>query len=243
MKASPRQQSLLLDLQELDNALARLRRKREQLPERAELAGLQDETSQAKQAFMEVQRELDAQQAEIARIESDVEMVRQRMQRDEELLAISSAPKEAQALQQEIETLTRRRAELEDRELEMMEAGEQTQARFAEASAVLAEVEQKGQGLQQAIASDEQAIDAELASVADERAGLSAELQRDLLEHYEQLRGRLGVGVARLRGKVSEASNMELAPAELADILAAPADELVHCPQTGAILVRVESTE
>jgi len=55
----------------------------------------------------------------------------------------------------------------------------------------------------------------------------------------QSLRGRIGIGAARLRGRVSEASNMELAPAELTDILAMAPDELVHCPQSGAILVRV----
>lgn len=238
MKASPRQQQLLLDLQQLDNTLARIRRKRTTLPEREELAALSAEQLTAKEAFMAVQRELDAQSAEIARFESDTETVRQRRERDNQLLTASTSPKEAQALQSELETLARRQRELEDRELELMEANEETLARFDTAAAALAGVDARRAELEAAIASAERELDAESAAAAAERAGLAAEIQRDLIELYEELRGRLGVGAARLRGNVSEASNMALAPAELSDLRAAAADEIVFCPGTGAILVR-----
>lgn len=238
MKASPRQQLLLLQLQDLDHALARLRRRREQIPERADLAALAGEMSAAKDAFMHLQRELDTQQAEIGRLESDVDLVQQRIRRDEQLIAESISPKEAQALQNELDTLARRRGELEDKELELMEANEQTQQLFDAASNELDAVNGKRQAIVDAISAAETAIDAEHRATADERAGLSAELQRDLLEHYEALRARHGIAVARLRGKISEASNMELAPAELSSIMSAAEDELVYCPQSGAILVR-----
>ncbi len=240
MKASPRQQQLLLDLQDLDHALARLRRRRAQLPERAELEAMQGEAGAAREAFMTVQRELDTQQAEIERLESDIELVRQRIRRDDELIAASSSAKEAQALQSELETLRRRQGELEERELELMETSETTQARFDEASTALAGIDGRRQAILERIAVAEREIDAELATTVRDREGLAAEIQRDLLEHYEGLRSRIGIGAARLRGRISEASNMELAPAELSDILAAAPDELLHCPQSGAILVRVE---
>ena len=240
MKATPAQQQRLLDLQELDTTLARLRRRRTQLPERAELAGMQGELTAAKDAFMAVQRELDAQNAEISRFEDDVETVRARRRRDEELLAVSTSPKEAQALQDELDVLARRQSELEDRELELMEANEATQASYAEASQALASVDARRGELTGAIAAAEGGIDAELAQTAEARAGLAAEVQGDLLDLYERTRARGGVGAARLRGNVSEGSNMALAPAELRDIRAAAADEVVFCPQSGAILVRIE---
>lgn len=238
MKASPRQQQLLLDLQELDNTLARLRRRRQQLPERAQIAELQGEAATAKESFMAVQRELDAQTADIARLEDDIATVRARRVRDDQLLAASTSPKEAQALQGELETLARRQSELEDRELELMEASEETQARFDEAAGVLGGLDARRAELDAAVAAGEAGIDAELAAAAESRAGLVAELQRDLVDLYEQTRARGGIGAARLRGNVSEGSNMSLAPAELSDIRAAAADEIVFCPQSGAILVR-----
>ena len=243
MKASPRQQSLLLDLQDHDNLEARLRRKRTQLPERQELAALQGELSEAKTEFMAVQRELDAQNADITRLENDVETVRQRRRRDADLLSASTSSKEAQSLQGEIDTLEKRQGVLEERELDLMQASEVTQARYDSASEILARVDERRAELTANLLEAERAIDAEIASATEERAGIAAELQRDLLDLYENLRQRGGVGAARLRGNVSEGSNMALAPAELQEIRSAAPDELVFCPGSGAILIRVEADD
>ncbi|MGI8394009.1 zinc ribbon domain-containing protein [Leucobacter sp. W1038] len=243
MKASPRQQSLLLDLQDHDNLVARLRRKRTQLPERQELAALQGELSEAKTEFMAVQRQLDAQNAHISRLENDVETVRQRRRRDADLLSASTSSKEAQSLQGEIDTLEKRQGVLEERELDLMQASEETQARYDAAFEVLARVDERRAELTANLLEAERAIDAEIVAATEERAGIAAELQRDLLDLYENLRQRGGVGAARLRGNVSEGSNMALAPAELQEIRSAGPDELVFCPGSGAILIRVDADD
>lgn len=238
MKASPRQQQLLLDLQELDNTIARLRRKRKTLPQRATLAGMADETDAVKQGFMAAQRELDMHAAEFDRIESDVVVVAQRVARDEQLLAGDVSAKEAQALTAELEQLKGRAGVLEEKQLEIMELQETAKAAFDAAAAALAAVDSRRDALQAEIDAADADLVRELKVNINERAGLAAEVQRDVLGVYEDLRSRLGMGAARLRGNVSEASNIALAPAELTDILAAPADELVYCPGTGVILVR-----
>ena len=243
MKASPRQQQLLLDLQDLDNAIARLKRQHQNLPERAELAGLSDEAETVKAAYLAAQRELDAQTTEVQRVETDVAMVEQRRARDEQLLSASTLPKEAQALQGELDVLTRRQSELEERELELLEAQEAAQTAFAAAEREFNAFDERRAAIQAALEAAEQRLAREIASNGEERAGLAAEIQRDIIAVYEDLRGRIGIGAARLRGNVSEASNMALAPAELADILAAAPDELVFCPGTGAILVRIADEE
>lgn len=240
MKASPRQQLLLLDLQDLDTGTARLTRKRQQIPERAELESFAGEMSDVRERFMSAQRELDGLRADLERIESDVVTVAERRQRDERLLEVSTSSKEAQALQSELDTLAHRTAALEDRELELMESVEASETRFASAEAALTELNERRGTLQAAIEAAERAIDSDLARTAKERANVAAELQRDLLDLYESTRSRVGIGAARLRGNVSEASNMALAPGELSVIRAAAPDEIVFCPGTGAILVRVE---
>lgn len=240
MKASPRQQRLLLDLQELDNTSARLRRKRDQIPERAQHAALEADYLEAKQQFMAAQRELDGQQAELGRVESDVKLVNDRRDRDNERLATNVSSKEALALQSELETLARRKSELEDREFAVLEQLEETQAAFDAARGQLETLSETRARLAQAIAQTENEIDADLRRNAVERDGLAAELQRDVLELYEETRARGGLGAARLRGNVSEGSNMELAPGDLAEIRSAAPDTIMFCPDSGAILVRAE---
>ena len=243
MKASPRQQLLLLDLQEHDTLLARLRRRRRQLPEREALAALRDELTTAKSAFMAVQRERDAQQADITRLEADIETVRQRRHRDADLLAGNVTPREAESLLGELETLERRQEALEERELELMAANEETQQQYEVVADALARVDGRRAELTAALQAAERQVDIEIAAAEEERAGLAAELQRDLLELYNSVREQSGIGAARLRGNVSEGSNIALAPAELQEIRAAAPDEIIFCPGSGAILVRVDETE
>ena len=239
MKATPRQQLLLLDLQQLDHTLARLRKRSEQLPERAELTALEAEREDVRNTYMDAQRELDARRLELSRIESDVEVVEQREKRDHEMLAVSTSSKEAVALQSELETLGRRKEELEERQLEAMEVAEAAEAVFTEAERVLAGVEERRAGINARIAGAEAETARDRAAAEEERAGLSAEVQGDLLALYEKTRSQVGIGAAKLRGNVSEASGMALSPADLSTITNTPHDEVVFCPETGAILVRV----
>ena len=239
MKALPRQQRLLLDLQQLDHSLTRLRKSHEQLPERKELAALEVEHTAARNTYMDAQRELDARRLELSRIEDDVAVVDKRTKRDEELIAASTSSKEAVALQSEIETLARRKNELEERQFEALEIAEAAEGVFAEAETVLAGINERRADILQRISAAEGEIEAERSEATGQRAGLAAEVQGDLLAYYERLRAQVGIGAARLRGNVSEASGMALTSAELSSIMSTPEDELVLCPETGAILVRV----
>lgn len=238
MRASVRQQQLLLQLQEHDVSLLRLKRTQSQLPQLQELADLDVELAHAKDRLMTQQRQLDTLNADITRLENDIETVRARRERDTDLLLHSSSPKEAVSLQTELDVLAVRKDELEEREMMLLEQQETAQAAFDEAAQMLANVDNKRSVLTASLNAERDALDKLIQEAAHNRSLIAAEVERDLLEHYENLRTRTAIAVARLRGNVSEASNLELAPAELSDIADTPDDELVYCPQTGAILVR-----
>ncbi len=244
MKATQRQQQLLLDIQQLDHQIARLRKQFDQLPERNELQALESEREAVRNTFMDAQRELDTRRLELSRIESDVQVVEQRLERDNALIAASTSSKEAVSIQSEIDTLMRRKSDLEDRELESMEVVESAEAVLTEAETLLAGVNARRDAIQERIERAEQAIEAQRAEANEQRANIGAEVQGDLLALYEKIRSQVGIGAARLHGNVSEASGMSLTPAELSDIRATSPDEIVLCPTTGAILVRdSESTD
>jgi predicted nucleic acid-binding Zn-ribbon protein len=238
MKASVRQQRVLLEIQRLDTEQVRLLRRRAQLPERAQLAALASETTNVRDRFMSAQRELEDRNVEIARIEGDLEVVAQRRARNDARMAVTTASKEAQSLQDELVSLERRRLTLEEQELEVMEVVEQAQPAFDAAVNELAAIDRRRSELEQALSLGEEHLLGESAAAAAERELLAAELQRDLLMMYEETRDRYGLGAARLRGNISEGSNMALADAELAAIRATDPEEIVYCPVSGAILVR-----
>lgn len=238
MKASPRQQQLLLELQELDTQQLRLKRRLAQLPEHEELAKLAKTHAEARERFMNSNSALEELQTDISRLESELETVKQRHTRTTERLAGSVQAKEAVSLQDELDALERRRLVLEDRELEVMQEAEDAEREFAEAREALAEVEADIEQARASLTEAEQHTEAELVRIADERAGLAAEVQGPVLEVYERTRERYGIGAARLRGRVSEGSNMELDSADYQAAMSTPADELYFCPTSGAILVR-----
>lgn len=243
MKASKRQQHLLIDLQEIDTQLIRLARQLERLPEKMALKELEDGHKEAKQAFFAREKVLEDLNTEIARLESDVAVVTERKERTSSRLAESTAAKEASALQEELDTLAKRSAVLEDRELALMEQAEEAQALANEAKSSLGEIEKRQASLLARIAEAEKDIASSKAALANERGGLSAEIQGDLRALYESTRERYGMGAAKLIGRVSGGSNMELDAADLTTVNNLPEDEIYFCPVSGVILVRDYQSE
>ena len=239
MKATPDQQALLLDLQDLDTRAERIARRRSQLPEREQITALSAETAGIRDRFMTAQRAVEETQVELDRLGSDVATVVARRSRNEQRLAASVSAKEAEALQSEIESLVNRAAELESLELAALEANETAQAQLDAANAEVTGQNERRQALEQALAAGEAALARELAETIEERKNLSVTIAGDVLALYEETRQRTGIGAARLRGKVSEGSNMALTDSEIAELRGAPANEIVFCPGSGAILVRL----
>ena len=92
MKADPKVQRRLLDLQAIDTALAQLAHRRRSLPERAELEALARELSALEDERVRAQVAVDDLDRDIARIEKDVDQVRARKSKDEARLASGSGP-------------------------------------------------------------------------------------------------------------------------------------------------------
>ena len=128
MKADPKVQRRLLDLQAIDTNLAQLAHRRRTLAERAELESLARELSSMEDERVRAQVAVDDLDRDIARLEKDVEQVRARKDKDETRLAAGTGPaRELEALQHELVSLKRRQGDLEDAELELMEQRETAQ--------------------------------------------------------------------------------------------------------------------
>lgn len=235
------QQQRLLVLHDLDTRIAQARRQLSQLPEHQEAVELEERITLLKPAFKEAQRGKEELDTEIARIESDLVLVRDRKKRDQERLSGDVSAKEAAALQEEIVALDNRRDALEDRQLVLMEELESATEIFDSKLNEIQEIEGERAKIGDKIAAAEAQTKQNIEEISNERANVSAEITTELRELYEKLRERTGIGAARLRGNVSEASNMALGPAELQELLKVEPDELLFCPHTGAILVREES--
>jgi predicted nucleic acid-binding Zn-ribbon protein len=230
----------LLDLQANDTTADQLRHRRETLPERARLVELGSEQVAIQAAAEEPRarrRELSTEQHkledEIGRIES------KRVQVDQQLYGGGlTSPKEAQALQADLDSLKRRQDFLEEKVLELMEQIEPLDTELATADASVAALAEEEATVQASLAAAETEVDDELATVSAARAALVDAVSPSLLEEYERLRPQYGgVAVARLVNGTCHGCYLTLAPAEVDAIRRAPAEALQHCPDCGRLLV------
>ncbi|HEX3732182.1 MAG TPA: C4-type zinc ribbon domain-containing protein [Mycobacteriales bacterium] len=241
MKATPAIQLRLLDVQAVDTARNQLTHRRNNLPELAELERLNAEVSDAEGSLEQFRERVGDLDKQIRALEFEVETVQARAQRDKSRMdsgAISS-PRELESMQHEVQTLAAKQGELEDRELEIMEQRDAVDVDLSAAAQrfqqlrgeYYATIERRNAALAE--------IDVEDSRREAERTKLVAELPADLLELYERLRASNGgVGASALRAKRCQGCQLELFGTALAELKAAPEDEVVRCDECGRILIR-----
>ncbi|MGD0874177.1 MAG: C4-type zinc ribbon domain-containing protein [Acidimicrobiales bacterium] len=232
--------ALLLELQEVDLALDRLAYKRRELAERvavtelgarlAELTARVGEAEEQREKLVSQQLTLDQRSesvgGRIATIEQRLRSGRAGSYRDE------------QAMGDEVASLTHLRREIEDQELEIMEALEpldQELTGLKESSSSVAE-ELALAREQLALATAE--IDDEAAIVRTARDQLAERVAPELTASYERLRAKLGgIGAAHVVGGACSGCHLQLPAGELHRLRQAMPDSVVHCDQCGRILV------
>ncbi|PXY32505.1 zinc ribbon domain-containing protein [Prauserella muralis] len=239
MKADAAVQRQLLELAKVDAELSRVAHRRRTLPELTEIAEAEKTLRERKDALVAVQTSASDLEREVARQEREVESVRARADRDRSLMQSGSvSAKQLTDLEHELDTLARRQAALEDDLLELMERKE---AVDTDAQRTAAEVDKAEQDLTDAAKRRDEAIadlDTTQARREADRAGLLPRFPEDLLKLYERVREQRGIGAALLRSRKCGACQLELDRNAIAEIKAAPEDEVVRCDNCGAILVR-----
>jgi predicted nucleic acid-binding Zn-ribbon protein len=241
VKAPAPTQLRLLDLQELDSRLDRLAQKRRTLPELADIERYEARLAELRDGIVGAETELSDADREQRKVENDVDVVVTRMTRDQQRLdtgSVSSA-KELENLQHELGSLAKRQADLEDLVLEHMERREGIESRLTalteERAVVTADLEVAVAGRDKAFAD----IDAEAATLREERGPLAAEIPDDLLALYEKVRASSGgLGAAALHRGQCLGCHLSLPPTDLSRFKAAPEDEVLRCEECRRILVR-----
>jgi predicted nucleic acid-binding Zn-ribbon protein len=231
----------LLELQANDTAADQLRHRRANLPEQAELKRLAAVVADKRAALLEPHQRRSDLQREQRRLEDEIAMVTTKIASVDSQLYGSSmtSPKEAQALQADLESQNRRRSTLEDQVLELMEQIEPLDELLGAGEAAIAEVEAEAERVRTTLDEHAAELDAEAAEVAAARAPLAAGVDADLLAEYERLRPlHGGVAVARLSGPTCLGCHISLAAAEVDQLRRQPAGAIVHCPDCGCLLVR-----
>jgi uncharacterized protein len=242
VKATPNEQKQLLRLQEADTRLNQLEHALKNLPQRAEVDALMPQVETIRRQFATRNGELEDARIELKRTESDVEVVEARIARDAGRLEHTASMKDAQALESELASLRKRRFDLEEIELTVMERVEQIETDLAQIDAERSTLDGRLESVQAELASGSDAIQTQKDQLARDRSAVAAAVPDDLVALYEKQRARYGVGAALLVRGVSLGSNVKLTESDLAVIRAAAPDDVVLCPDSGAILIRNEES-
>ena len=231
----------LLEVQDHDTAIDQLRHRREHLPERAQLRAVESRLSVLDQRTKQVRTQRDELGSRQAALEQQIDASKARRSELERRMFAGqvTAPRELQAMDEEVKHLARHISELEDREIEIMEALEPIDAQLQMAETERVSLEEQAVQLRDTIGISEASLDAELSTQVAVRDEVAAGLPPDLVARYEQLRKRLGgTGAARLVQGSCSGCHLTLPAMEVDRIRKAPPGAIITCDQCGRILVR-----
>ena len=173
MKASSQQQETLLDLSRIDLQLRRNQRLISEIQAGAEVQAARQNLLVNSEQLLSVRNDLDALQLELRRAEADLELVEGRIQKDQTRIKQSSNQKDIVGMQSELQSLLKRKGELEEAEIILLE-------RKDEINAQLSKVQLERDNLQNKLAALEQEQIAGLAKLNSGQQLLRENRARDL---------------------------------------------------------------
>ena len=229
---------LLLALQAVDTQSGRLGYRREHSP-------LRDDMVSATAAMRSWEQQRDGFRSRIDELSSSIERAEERgaellthRQRLERQMKTVIAPREAEALMNEMATLDAQIDELDVDELEALE--EQSTIDDQLTAHLQGEEQLRNRSIQAdgALAIEVGDIDRELADLVDRRVELRPQLSDGLMATYDRKRAALGVAVAPLVGRQCQGCHLELSAAEIDTVKAEAADTgVTDCPDCGRLLI------
>ena len=143
-------------------------------------------------------------------------------------------PKELDDLQQDIESLKRRRSQLDDQAIEAMEALDEAQRAMNEAEQRLEELEQEHQSGQAGLRAQIATMQSEIGELEGDRNEQAAEAEPSLLQLYERIAATRQRPVAKVEGGACQGCRISL-PISLVQ-RARTGNEIVQCSSCERIL-------
>jgi len=241
VKATPEDQNLLIELQLIDSQITQAKVKLAGLPEIEQIAAIHSRLENTAVELNVVETELADVAIELRRSELDVEQVEDRMKKDDVRLNSGSAtPKELEQLQHELVTLGKRKADLEDGELEILIKYDGVKFRVDELLNDQIGLKKLELELNVRLENSKTEIDASLRELTAARAALAPQIDAALVAVYDKIRlSAHGVGAALLIGNKCDGCHLSINAVELERIKGLEGDEVIRCEECRRILVRI----
>jgi hypothetical protein len=199
----------------------------------------------AKKSLAEIDAEIAECDAEIVAANSEITKVdRSSHEHDDKLIKLNKqlktviAPREAEALQHEIATVTTERSSLDDRELELMGVVEAAELKKSELVPLQVSAKSALASATMALSSAKQKIDAEIAELTEQRSAQALVVPQSLMATYEAKRKHRPDGaVCRLTGPTCGSCHLDISQGEINAMRLMPAEDLPECPHCGSFIV------
>jgi hypothetical protein len=237
MKLDKASQSALLRLSEVDLEIAHIKQEITKNIESQELVDLRAKQSELAGALIASRTILENYESAQRRADDDLHLVEERIRKDKERLSQSSSPKDVQGLQSEIESLERRKSDLEDAELELLAELEQAKAAM---DAVASEKNANAsmlEALQESIQKKIDELKGRGRKLTADREILVSKISEEVLKKYTALSVRQ-VAVGKIENRACTACRMGLTANMIDSINDLVDDELGVCPECQAFIVR-----
>jgi predicted nucleic acid-binding Zn-ribbon protein len=231
----------LLRLQDHDIVIDQITHRQATLPERPALAAAEQAVAAIDGRVAATRARRDELARDEKRLADEVATVETKAKDVNDKLygGTITSPKELQAFQEDYDSLKRRQRELEDHEIEIMEAIEPVEAELAQLEGERSTLDAAREEAVTALAAAQAAVDAELAEATGARDELVAAVPAEQLQTYDRLRPDFaGIPIARLVGSNCNGCHLTLSAVALDRIHALPPDALATCEECGRILVR-----
>ena len=199
----------------------------------------------AKRTLAEIDAQIAICDAEIVASNAEITKVdRSSHEHDDKLIKLNKqlktviAPREAEALQNEIATVTSERSALDDRELELMGIVEAAELRKSELAPLQTSAKSSLAAASMALSSAKQKIDAEIALLTEQRSAQALVVPQSLMSTYEAKRKHRPDGaVCRLTGPTCGSCHLDISQGEINSLRTLPVDEFPECPHCGSFIV------
>lgn len=228
----------LLELQKIDTALLQLVHRQANLDQRKELAAKKAVLVATESEKAKLADQLVSAKSEIAALETANKKCEAQILKYSQQLRTVIAPREAEALQHEIETVQSERSANDDKELQLLETSDRLEQQLQQ---LTEQISAQSMAVASATAALNEALkicDGEKKSLDDNRLIVANTIDGKLIKLYDLKRTkRTTPAVADLHGSKCQSCHLDLSVVELSALKKLGADELAECPNCDCYLV------
>ena len=237
MKLDIAGQSALLKLSQVDLEIEQIKNEISKAISSKELSDASAKLSEASGDVLAARTIFENITMEARKADDNLRLVEERIARDVERLKNTSSPKDAQAMQSEVESLTRRKDELEEVELEVLDRLEKAEAELKAVSDLREQLASEVNGLQESIQGQVDDLKTRGRKLTADRETLVSKVPADVLERYKNLAAKQ-IAVGQVQNRSCSACRMGLTASAIDSLSALAEDETGSCPECLAIMVR-----